>query len=72
MTKKKIVKPTEYEQAQIDKRLAKTHSHMLKESWTKRLKKDVRKLLKKRRASKTYQLARSGLTKQEIKRMGVK
>lgn len=69
---KKIVKPTEYEQAQIDKRLGKKYPHMMTESWIKRLKKKVRKQLTKRRKSKTYQLARSGLTKQEIKRMGVR
>lgn len=72
MAKKKTVEPTGFEQAQIDKKLAKTHPHMLKTPWIKTLKKDVQKLLKKKRASKSYQLAQSGLTKQEITRMGVK
>ena len=72
MAKKKTVEPTGYEQAQIDKRLAKKYPHMLKTPWIKTLKKDVRKLLEKRRASKSYKLAQSGLTKQEITRMGVK
>ena len=72
MAKRKVVKPTEYEQAQIDKALAKKYPHMLKETWVKKLKKKVRKELEKRRRSKTYQLAKAGMTKKEIKRMGVK
>lgn len=72
MAKKKIVVPTGYEQAQIDKALAKTHPHMLKESWVKRLKKDVQKQLLKRRATKSYQLAQAGVSKKKIERMGVK
>ncbi len=72
MAKKKVVRPTGFEQAQIDKALRRKYPHMLKESWVKRLKKDVRKLLEKRRASKSYQLAQTGMTKKEIKRMGVK
>ena len=72
MAKKKTVEPTGYEQAQIDKKLARTYPHMLKTPWIKTLKKGVRKLLQKRRASKSYQLAKAGLTKQEITRQGVK
>ena len=72
MAKKKIVEPTGYEQAQIDKKLAKTHPHMLKVPWIKTLKKDVQKLLKKRRASKSYQLGMAGVSKKKIERMGVK
>lgn len=69
MAKRKIVKPTEYEQAQIDKALAKKYPHMLKEAWIKRLKKSVRKELERRRRSKTYQLAMAGVTKKKIKRL---
>lgn len=69
MAKKKIVKPTEYEQAQIDKALAKKYPHMLKETWVKKLKKGVRKELKKRRSSKTYKLAMAGVTKKKIKKL---
>ena len=69
---KKTIKPTGYEQAQIDKRLVRTYPHMLKESWVSILKKKVQKQLKKRRASKSYQLAKAGVSKKKIERMGSK
>lgn len=69
MAKRKIVKPTEYEQAQIDKALKRKYPHMLKEAWIKKLKKGVRKELTKRRRSKTYQLAMAGITKKKIKKL---
>ena len=69
---KKVVKPTGFEQAQIDKRLRRKYPHMLTESWIKRLQKKVQKELAKRRASKAYQLAQAGMTKKQITRMGVK
>lgn len=72
MANKKVVKPTGFEQAQIDKRLAKKHPHMLKLNWVLRLKKSVQDELNKRRRSKSYQLAKAGMTKQQITRMGVK
>lgn len=72
MAKKKVVEPTGYEQALIDKKLAKKYPHMLKLNWVLRLKKRVQDQLNKRRRSKSYQLAKAGMTKQEITRMGVK
>lgn len=71
MAKKKVVEPTGYEQAMIDKALVKKYPHMLKESWVKKLKKKVQKQLRKRRASKSYRLAQAGVAKKQIKRMGV-
>ncbi len=72
MAKKKVVKPTGFEQAQIDKALRRKHPYMLTETWIQRLSKKVRKELERRRASKSYQLAKTGMTKKEITRMGVK
>ena len=66
---KKIVQPTDWEQSQIDKTLRKKYPHMLKESWVKRLKKDVRKQLAKRRRSKAYGLGTAGISKKKTKRM---
>jgi len=66
---KKIVKPTDWEQSQIDKALRKKYPHMLTESWVAKLKKDVRKLLKKRRKSKAYQLGVAGVSKKKTERM---
>ncbi len=72
MPKNKVVKPTNYEQSQIDKALAKKYPHMMKESWVKRLKKKVRKELEKRRGSTTYGLGMSGMSKKRAERLGGK
>lgn len=72
MARKKVVKPTGYEQAQIDKALAKKYPHMMKEAWVKKLKKKVRKELKKRRRSTAYGLGAAGVSKKKVKRMGAK
>ena len=66
---KKIVKPTNWEQAQIDKALKKKYPHMLTESWVKRLKKKVQKRLRKRRGSTEYGLGMAGVSKKRTKRM---
>lgn len=66
---KKIVKPTGWEQSQIDKALRRKYPHMLKESWVKRLKKKVRKELTRRRKSKAYQLGVAGISKKKTERM---
>ena len=68
----KTVKPTGWEQSQIDKRLKKQYPHMATESWAKRLKKKVQKQLAKRRESKSYQLGKSGMTRKEVNRLGGK
>jgi hypothetical protein len=72
MAKKKVVKPTGWEQSQIDKKLAKKYPHMAKESWAKKLKKKVQKQLAKRRGSKSYQLGKSGMSRKEVERLGGK
>lgn len=66
---KKVVKPTGWEQSQIDKALRKKYPHMLTESWVKRLKKKVQKELKRRRGSKAYQLGVAGMSKKKTKKM---
>jgi len=65
----KIVKPTGWEQSQIDKALRKKYPHMLTESWVKRLKKKVQKELKKRRRSKAYQLGVAGMSKKKTEQI---
>jgi len=66
---KKIVKPTGWEQSQIDKALKKKYPHMLTKSWVKRLKKKVQKELKRRRKSKAYGLGVAGVSKKKTERM---
>ena len=66
---KKIVKPTNWEQSQIDKTLRKKYPHMLTESWIARLSKKVRKELKRRRESKAYRLGVAGISKKKTERM---
>ena len=66
---KKIVKPTGWEQSQIDKALRRKYPHMLKESWVAKLKKKGRKKLTRRRKSKAYQLGVAGISKKKTERM---
>lgn len=70
MAKRKVVKPTGYEQAQIDIALKKKYPHMFKEAWIKKLKKSVRKELEKRRRTTAYGLGMAGVSKKKVKRMG--
>ena len=72
MARKKIVKPTGYEQAQIDIALRKKYPHMFKETWVKKLKKKVRKELEKRRRTTAYGLGIAEVSKKKVKRMGIK
>ncbi len=67
-----MVKPTGWEQSQIDKKLKEKHPHMMSESWAKSLKKKVRKQLKRVRRTPSYRFGKSGLSRKEVERMGGK
>ena len=68
----KTVKPTGWEQSQIDKKLAKKYPHMSSPKWTAQLKKKTKKELARRRGSKSYQLGKSGMSRKEVNRVGGK
>lgn len=70
MARKKVVEPTQYEQAQIDKALLKKYPHMMTGNWAKMLKDKVRKRLTKMRRSTTYRLAQAGVPKKQAERLG--
>lgn len=67
-----MVKPTGWEQSQIDKSLAKKYPQMSSPEWIAQLKDKTKKELAKRRNSTGYQLGKSGMTRKETNRMGGK